>query len=659
MNCIAASQNKFEELIAIMIFASMQFAFTNISLSFNEADSAYFRLPELTVTAGKKLSMPEMNYTGNTIIDKSKIEAINPITWDELFRLSPTAVIKDYGGMVGMKTISLRGSLAAQTLITLNGTRINSSQNGIIDLTSLPIALLSEIQIVRGGLSAIHGSSALGGVVNIITDRKLSGVKLTPNIGSYGDKVVSLAGALVENNYNVSTFFEYKASDGSYPINVSQYGDRYTYKRENADFKILSFGANAQYYASTKDIFHLNFISTFTEKGVPGAVLQGNLESLTARSNDMYSLLKFDYFKVMSSKSSFKTSLHYRYSENHYVDKVYVPINYAGDSHFYSNDFNVTNHFDFSLKDFHFRLSNELFYSMLTGDMLDKSLGGIVSRYGASFSVSADTRQIFDKFDFFIASRIDFFNKHESSVSPYLGFNYSVFEGILEFPASISYNFRIPSFNELYYLNYGNSNLKPEKSISFNVGMNFLPVSNLSAKVNLFMIQTQDLILSVPKTPLLWSAQNVGIAQSCGFEFEAGGSFWEDELNLSIAYTRMDVRDKELNSPNYNKLLPYFPQETIGIFILFKLYDFNFIQKLNYNSFTYSLRSNDINSVVAPYSTFDVAVSKVFKFGSFTLYPRFDIINLFDERFAIIKNYPMPGRMFRFSVNVIYGEMTK
>jgi outer membrane receptor protein involved in Fe transport len=121
----------------------------------------------------------------------------------------------------------------------------------------------------------------------------------------------------------------------------------------------------------------------------------------------------------------------------------------------------------------------------------------------------------------------------------------------------------------------------------------------------------------------------------------------------------MDVRDKQMKSANYNKLLPYFPQETIGIFMMFKLYNFVFIQKLNYNSFTYSLWSNDINSVIAPYLTYDIAVSSALKIVYFTIYPRIDIVNLFDERFSVIKNYPMPGRMYRFSINMNYGDMKK
>lgn len=659
MNCITKSQNKFEKCIACMVFMVMQFFICYISLSSIIIDSNHYKIPEVTVTGEKHLLLPAFNYTGNSIIDKSKIEAVNPATIDELFWIIPTVVIKNYGGMGGMKTISLRGSLAAQTLITLNGNKLNSSQNGIIDLASLPISILSEIQVVRGGLSATHGSNALGGILNIVTDRNISGINLISTFGSYGDKILGLTAGLNEKNINVGAFVEYKSSEGNYPIEVNQYGNRHTYVRKNADFNMLSFGVNTKFNATQYDLFSLDFMSSFSSKGVPGAVLQGNLESLTARSNDLYSFINLNYFKILSNTASFKTSLHYRYGENHYVDEVYVPINYAGNSHFYSNDLSISNHFDFTMNNFRFRLSNEAFYTTLAGDMLDKSLDGDVSRYGTSFSISADARHIIDELDVFIASRIDFFDRNENSISPYFGLNYIILDGLVEFPLSISYNFRLPSFNELYYLNYGNYNLRPEKSVSFNIGTNFKPFSNLGTKFNLFLINTQDLILSVPRTPVLWSAQNVGIAQSRGLELELYGSFLEDKLNMSLSYTLMEVKDKESNSSNYNKLLPYFPQETIGIFMLFKLYNFILIQKFNYNSFTYSLRSNDINSVIAPYLTYDIALSVSIQIVDFTINPRIGIVNLFDERYSIIKNYPMPGRIFRFSVNMNYGDITK
>ncbi|MBM9617122.1 TonB-dependent receptor, partial [Desulfobulbus rhabdoformis] len=65
--------------------------------------------------------------------------------------------------------VSIRGMGSGHTLILLDGRRISGSYNATVDVNQIPIVLVDRIEIVRGPSSAIYGSEATGGVVNIIT----------------------------------------------------------------------------------------------------------------------------------------------------------------------------------------------------------------------------------------------------------------------------------------------------------------------------------------------------------------------------------------------------------------------------------------------------------------------------------------------------------
>jgi outer membrane receptor protein involved in Fe transport len=300
-------------------------------------------------------------------------------------------------------------------------------------------------------------------------------------------------------------------------------------------------------------------------------------------------------------------------------------------------------------------LSAEIFHSELNGDMLVQSINGEVARSGFSVGLTSDFRQITDFLRLVAAARYDMFNDNSSALSPFLGMIFTPFGSSIEIPINISYNFRVPSFNELYYLNYGNSDLKPERSTSVNLGVRTQLSEYIKIQSNVFYINTTDMILSVPKSPVQWSAQNVGIVNSYGFELELNGNLLNNMLTYSIAYTRMNVIDKQSGSDNYDKLLPYFPQESMGLTLFATYGEFVLGYTLNYSSFAYSLRDNNHNSIIDNYLIYDVSLTRKFNFDQYAFQLRFDVRNLFDTEFEVIKNYPMPGRIFRASLQFIYG----
>ena len=116
-----------------------------------------------------------------TILDRSEIEATGSASIGELLRELPvaTASATDTAsrGNGGTATVALRGLGAVNTLVLINGRRVLSNNDGgTVDLNSIPFEAVERVEVLQDGASAIYGSDAIAGVVNIIMRRDFDGL---------------------------------------------------------------------------------------------------------------------------------------------------------------------------------------------------------------------------------------------------------------------------------------------------------------------------------------------------------------------------------------------------------------------------------------------------------------------------------------------------
>ena len=147
-------------------------------------------LPEVVVTA-TRLEEP-ITRTGGAIsvIRAADIEKTGARSAADVLRQVPGLDIYETGGVGGYSNVTLRGAAAGQTLVLIDGVRVGdpSSAGGEFDFGAYSITDIERIEVLRGPQSALYGSDAMGGVVNIIT-RKGAGkpkASLTLEGGGYG-----------------------------------------------------------------------------------------------------------------------------------------------------------------------------------------------------------------------------------------------------------------------------------------------------------------------------------------------------------------------------------------------------------------------------------------------------------------------------------------
>ncbi|MDQ2817624.1 MAG: TonB-dependent receptor [Candidatus Eremiobacteraeota bacterium] len=120
------------------------------------------------------------------VVEAADLERLGARTVADALRYLPGVSVAQYGNAGQLETVSLRGAGSAQTLVLLDGRPVNEPDTGLTDFASIGVFNVSRVEVVEGGASTLYGSSAVGGVINIITRRPQSGRTVSSGYAEYG-----------------------------------------------------------------------------------------------------------------------------------------------------------------------------------------------------------------------------------------------------------------------------------------------------------------------------------------------------------------------------------------------------------------------------------------------------------------------------------------
>lgn len=135
------------------------------------ADGAPTDLDQVVVTATRTPQSLADTLASITVIDRERIDRLQPASLPELLRGTPGLTFANNGGAGKITTVSLRGAGGSQVLVLVDGVRIGSASAGLAAFQDIPVDQIERIEIVRGPFSSLYGSEALGGVIQIFTRR--------------------------------------------------------------------------------------------------------------------------------------------------------------------------------------------------------------------------------------------------------------------------------------------------------------------------------------------------------------------------------------------------------------------------------------------------------------------------------------------------------
>ncbi len=577
--------------------------------------------------------------------------------------------VRDYGGVGGLKTVSVRGMGAKHTAVSYDGVVVTDAQSGVVDVGRFPLNNLSAMTLAMGqGAAALRSAressaSALLALQSMLPARTVTDVGVKG--GSFG-----YASAFIYHRYKPAGRWglafngDYLRSDGMYPFILVNAGLSTRERRRDSDIDAFTLEANADAWLGAGRL-DAKVYCYLSERGLPGAVNLYNKENRERLWNrSVFAQAK--YAASLGSVCDVQALFKYDYSYSRYRE---VSANYASGEQV---DVNIQNECYASFAALYSPLSAlkvsmaaDAAYTMLKNNFVDSKAPRRMSSWAVASAEYGLRRFRFTAslLATYIADEVErgegmspFFR-----LSPSLAVVVSPFESdMLHLRASFKDACRVPTFADLYYLRLGNVGLKPEKATQYNVGATFYfagsgLLRSLALSADGYYNNVRDKIVALP-TMYVWRMMNFGEADIWGADVSASlcvGMAKKVSILLDANYSfqyAVDVTDA--SAKNYRHQLPYTPRHSGSLTLSIENPIVNVSYLLSAVGERYMLPQNTARNLMEGYFEHGVSLNRSFKFSGVGLRLQADLLNISNEQYEVIKNYPMPGFQWRLSARV-------
>lgn len=512
----------------------------SLTSGISTANSAGEQLPELAVTASR---LPESGSFPSSRITKTEIDALGPRSTVDLLRWLPGVHIEQSGGSGGIPFLSIRGGETNFTLVLIDGVPVNDPTNtrgGGFDFNQIDVNTIEQIEVYRGGISAVYGGDAISGIIHI---RTLNPTKKT-NIGLRG-------GLDIEGNSQASVTFNTGNDRASGLLNVST---RDFESPDSAnDLRRNQFLAKAQYKLLGAH-WHSSLLSADTDaKSFPEDSGGDELAVLRDLQDRDSSQLLFatqgraQLAKNTSANMRFAWSKHRETDDNPGIAPgllMGVPENFTRSKY---RRFDVDSSLSQTIGDSDLiagvsywratgRADGFIDFGVLIPTEFDITQE-MTSAYGEYQTQLADNWQLS------FGVRYDRPRDFDSETSVRISSNFFL-QDFIELFFTSSEGYKLPSLFALANPIVGNPNLDPERSNNNEIGFAIHDWANTNIRITGFHNRFKDLVDFDAAT---FSSVNRGEVVAKGIELEFDWLFskkWMFKLN-SI-YTDTDVRSEDV-----------------------------------------------------------------------------------------------------------------
>ena len=585
-----------------------------------------------------------------SVLPREVIERLAPMSMASTMSLFPGVFVKDYGGIGGLQTVSLRGGSSAQSLVMLDGARLSSAQNGSIDLTSIPVRRIESAEVLRGGASALYGANAMTGVVDVrLRLPDTSGVGLTLSQGAFNEWRSALDANLhLGKDVRVGLDVDVLGTRGSFPFSVNQFGTTFDVNRQNGHARHMRLLARAEFgkrYSAT-------VIVRSADRGVPGAVVQGAIAQARAqlRDDDLMAVMRSTLYSSARDRVWMTASA--RSLDQHFVDPDATIVGTQGiDVRYLQRDATASAVWQRQHEDVQTTMRFDASHADLQGASIASRSGELVVRRSASISGDVQMMNVLDTdVELRAAMRADVFSDVGTALSPMVALRRVIARG-LALRGGWSLSFRPPTFNELYYLNYGTRDLRPERASTIEAGIVAEPWSWCSFDLTVYSGTIRNLIVSVPVSPVITSAQNVGTATSQGAELLIRSRAFDGRLLAQWSYALQFMRDATGRPGLDGRLVPYAVPELASALAQWDAGAWFASLQWSYMGFRYATSGEPSEMMLRPFALTTlqsgIRMNGSAVRGSLML----QCDNLFDVSYQVVRGYPMPGRAIRVIVS--------
>ncbi len=490
------------------------------------------KLPDVLISASRQVESRTATSAANTVFTRTDIDRLQPSGVTDLLARVPGVQVAPTGGRGSLPGIFIRGTKAAQTLVLVDGVRIANATSGDSGLQFLDVDQIERVEVLRGSRSAVYGSDAIGGVIQIFTRRGGAPglqprLRLAAGSNQTWQRSLGLSGGDDTTRFNLGASLDETAGiDSTGPSHASD-GDHDAYRNRSLNLS-LSHTFNERFEAG------LNLLDSRGRSEYDNPY--GRLDEVTWLS---YPQQPYTDFSVSSLGSWFDAQLndtwHSRLELGHSENRD-DKRDKLSDQRFIYNTYRdqVTWQNEFALDE-----RNQL---MLGGDWYQDRFHGT-----ANFSEDSRwNRAAFAQYRFAgerFSSELGVRHDRNQQYGEQNTWNASLTVPLNprnDVLVSYSEGFRAPTFNDLYDVQYGNPDLRPEHSKSYELQWRSQLASHTRLEASLYRTDLRD---AINYDPARRRPGNVDNARINGLELSLMQEWagWTSQLGLSM----IDPRDRE------------------------------------------------------------------------------------------------------------------
>ena len=489
------------------------------------------KLPQTLITGNRQVEARSDSSSANSVFTREDIDRLQPTSLTDLLGRVPGVQVARSGGRGGLPGIYIRGTKSAQSLVLVDGQRMANATSADSNLQYLTIDQIERVEVLRGSRSVIYGSDAIGGVIQIFTRRGADSapqLRLHSATGSYGSwqNSLGISGGDELTRYNLSGSLEETAG-------INRTHESFPSDNDHDAYRNKSLSLNLSHYLSEELEVGLTAMKNLGKTELDNSFGRWDPTTMTVSGQQLYS--DFDISSVGSFIDAqlterWNSRLELGHSENREKtrDKLSTEI-YSFNT--YRDSLNWQN--NLALDD-----RNSL---ILGADAYeDRVRSNTVFEEDSRWNRAVFIQQRFhgDYFSTELGLRHDQnqqFGSH-NTWSASLSVPLNADNDLL---LSYSEGFRAPTFNDLYYPQYGNPNLKPEHSKSYELQWRSQLSETSRLETSLYRTDIRDAIVADAD----FIQQNIGAAQITGFESALQQEWfgWQSSLGIAI----IDPRDRD------------------------------------------------------------------------------------------------------------------
>ncbi len=606
---------RFACFFVMLVFAHSSFSQTDTTNVLGEVFLQFSQLKDSAYT------------TNSTIIGDSVLKQ-NQASLTNLLNYNSPIYFKENGlGMVSSP--SFRGTTASQTAVLWNGIQINSQTIGQTDFNTINIRGFNEIEITPGGSSVDNGSGAIGGTINLINNLDFNQGFKNDIFANYGEF----------NTYGIDYKTTYSSEKISLQLGIAQNGSDNDYDYPETDLiningqylnTNISFGAATKLDANNTLKVLVNIFDGRRNFSVPTP------NALKTKYTDFNTRALAEWESLLGNFTSnlkvATTTEEYRY---------YANINNENYSFGNVNSLIAQYGLDYTISS-KMLLGFGANYTQNSGNGSD-----IISKTRNLAAGSIRFKHILSKKVLYeLSIRQEFNEDYENPLLYSAGISAQIAK-FYQLKVNTSKNFRIPTFNDLYWEGLGNPNLKPETSYQGEISNNF-SFRNGTLSVAGYYNSITDLLRYVPDKSGLFRPENTGEVEIYGLESLVSfqKKIGNNQFNFNATYGYTVSENKETQ-----KQLIYVPFHKFTTSVGYSFKNFSTYYQMLKNGEVFTTSDNDTARVLNGYLVSNLGAE--YSFSNKNNYKiGIQALNIWDETYQSTLNRPMPGRNFNLYINL-------